>query len=197
MHQIGSFPAGRVGAHHHNTPENQNTHYDPNYLSHFRIIELPVFTSQAAQSKLTFPDQPDLRYARIQSLEIYTNVDLTVTQPNNYTVITPAQMIQSTVVLECNDADIHEKDEQSIPGRFNSTQQNFQYIPLSALHLIQDSVGTPFVRQRIIFPDTYVTWQKSYMQLNSSGLGNGSTVAFAIGVWYSWRTVDGRPIPRT
>lgn len=182
----------------HQHEQNMQNIHPLNWASHYSMIELPIDVSQAAQTKITFPDQPNIRYARILGVEIYTANDLAVTQPSSYPLITPAQMLKCTLVLECNDADIITGAERgNKAGRFTATQQNFQYLPFSTIHYIQDSVPTPFNRYRLWFPDTFVTWQKSYVQIANGGLGNTGTVAVGIGVLYTWLTIDNQLIDRT
>jgi len=149
-------------------------HKDLTYgKAHARMIEVPITALQSAQTQIKFPDQPDLRYARIVAMETYTYADMRTTQPSNYTMIDGVDLSKITVVLETNDADdtghylmndagqytdasgqllkvgqapIYVPSKAALGGgRFASTQQNIKYLPLASLHRIQNagSFGAP------------------------------------------------------
>src|ERR1035437_6065629 len=55
--------------------------------------------------QISFPDQADLRYARILAIETFTVSDLAVSQPDGVTVLADANLKNVTVTFETNDSD--------------------------------------------------------------------------------------------
>lgn len=161
---------------------------------HARLVELKLPASQNTATIFTFPDQPDIRYARVISISIFIDTDMAKTFPSGYASITAAQMITGALVLETNDSD--EMPSKDLPaGRFRSTQQNQKYVPLVMLHNVQSAVATPFMRGEYLMNNTYITWEKSFLQLTSA-LGNMTDLGLGLLVKYSWLDNKGNPIPR-
>lgn len=160
---------------------------------HARLVELKI---PAGNTNLIIPfqDQSDIRYARIIAIQVFTATDMVKTFPSSYPLITDANLLRCALVLETNDAD--EQPSKDMPaGRFRSTQQNQKYVPFAALHNVQNSTPAPFVRGEYLMKNTYITWEKSFVQLSES-LGNMADLGVAILVKYSWLDAKGNPIPR-
>lgn len=202
--------------------------------AHAKMIEVKIGTDQAGQSQIKIEDQPDLRYARIVALEVFTQTDLAFTFPSNYQTMDGVDMSKITLILETNDADdtghylMNEAgeyvDTKGLPitvgqkpvympsqnalgnGRFSSTQQNIKWLPLSALHRVQNAgfAGAPvpgpdpFVRELQTFYNMYVSWDKCLLQIVNGGLGNTAVnIGVPIMVYYSWLDINGKRIVRT
>lgn len=152
---------------------------DINFITgkaHSRLVEIPILTTQSAQSQIPFPDQPDLRYARIVAMEAIFNSDLAMSQPSNYQVVDGTDARKLTVILDTNDPDdtghwlvnpetgepilkngqhvwVPPKMAQHTAGRFTSTQQNQKYLPLACLHRVQNAGSAT---SAILGPDPFV-----------------------------------------
>lgn len=178
------------------------------YGSHYRQIEILITTDQSTQTVILIPDQPDLRYARVLNIEAYTVSDLSNSLPSGYPVIADNLINKIALTLETNDADVdpefntlNKVNSQGVseqtPGRFTSTQQNYQFMPLASLHNIQNASNNAFQRAVRYYPDMYVTWQKCQLLIAPGGLGNNANIAVVLGITYTWLTVSGKMIPRT
>ncbi len=194
--------------------------------AHFRAVEVKILASENNQTQIKFEDQSDIRYARVVAMETYFQTDLRRSQPSNYLVIDGVQASYCSVILETNDADdtghfllnpetgepqfkdgkkiwVPSKSAQG-NGRFTSTQQNQKYLPLTALHRIQNAgssassiVGPdPFTRQLQTFYNMYVSWDKCILQIANGGLNNSVNQAVVLGVYYSWLDINGKRITR-
>lgn len=173
--------------------------------THSRQVELKLPVDTAANTQFAFPDQPDLRYARIIAIEVFTRTDAAVTQPSRLPLITDAQLPMLSLILETNDADNPDDPKnvaewkakgKSQAGRYRDTQQNQKYIPFSALHRIQNATPAPFVRDLFFMYNTYVTWQKSFVVM-SAPFNNDTALGISLMVYYSWLDIHGIPIDRT
>ena len=144
--------------------------------AHSRAIEIPILSTQANQTQIKFPDQPDLRYARIVAIETVFFGDQAFSQPSNYQVVDGTDARKISVVLDTNDPDdtgywkvdpetgrpivkdgqpiwVPPKMAQHTAGRFTSTQQNQKYLPLACLHRVQNAGSAT---SAILGPDPFV-----------------------------------------
>ncbi len=163
---------------------------------HCRGVEIKLPAANSTNTTFSIPPQDDIRYARILAIETYTINDMAKSQPSNIALVSGAQMIQCSLVLETNDADDIKGVDSKGAGRFTSTQQNIKYMPLAGLHRVQNSTPDPFVRQLMEFDNLYITWEKSFILVNGAGLGNVTDVAVYLQVYYSWLDINGIPITR-
>lgn len=178
---------------------------------HYKLIEIPILAGQATLPQVPFPDQPDLRYARVLAIDTYTRTTLAASFPSSYPIITGLDISKISIVLETNDPDdvkwtddkgkVHDPRTALGNGRFTNTQQNVKYMPLAMLNRVQNA-GTsgiapdPFVRQLMEFDNLYISYDKCFLAISGAGLGNTSTVAVVLGIYYTWLDINNRPISR-
>jgi hypothetical protein len=169
-------------------------------FSFFRMVTLKVvgIPGGNTQTVIAFnnTNTADLRFARIQAMEVYWENDMSHAQPENTPVISDIISNKMSLVFETNDPDDTTKAKGK-DGRFTGTSQTQKWIPANALHRMQSTNGAPFVRQLMLFKDLYVTWEKSFLQIAPGGLNNTTDLAFCLGVYYTFLNTEGKPIPRT
>lgn len=166
-----------------------------------RLVTLVIPNNN--NSQISFPDQPDLRYARILGIETFTSSDLTSSIPDQIGLITAAQLPNIALTLETNDADEWYENETgnanpNNTGRFRTTSQNIKWQPLVTFHRIQNgnSAGA-FVRQLFEFNNIFVTWEKSFISLPANMNTSGNNIAACFQVYYTFRSIYGKMITRT
>jgi hypothetical protein len=120
---------------------------------------------------IQFPDQPYLRFRRVFGIEVFTSADVT-TSPLGNTPISGAQMMLSFLTLYLTD-----------PQSLNAVGQWIQNVPFSRLHLIQNAVPDPFVRQPYEMVGQKVSWEKCQIIL-AAPLNNTANVAFLFNVYF-------------
>lgn len=161
--------------------------------AHSKLIEIPILTTDANNPQIKIPDQPDLRFARITSIESIFQSDLKYSQPSGYLNITGTQAALCSLTLETNDPDdtgywavnpqtgepiigrdgkqiwVKPKNAQDTSGRFTSTQLNQKNIPLTDIHRICNP-GSPAAP--IAGPDPYVRELEVFYNMYISWTGN-------------------------
>jgi len=168
-------------------------------------------------AEIKFPDQPDLRYARILGIETFTASDLAQTSPGGVAVITDAQLKLINVTFETNDADDwqeeHNADGSPIlnargqmtlkqpnnpneTGRFRTTSQNIKYQPLTTFHRVQNATPAPFVRELLAYNNIFITWDKSFITMPTP-ITPVSALAVVFQIYYTYRSITGKLITRT
>ena len=96
-------------------------------------IVLPgVATTGNQATKIQFPDQPYLRFKKIQGIETLSNNDMTLS-PTNKTPLTTAQLKTCYLTLYLND-----------PANPSNVGEWIQNVPFTILHRIQNSALTSF-----------------------------------------------------
>lgn len=145
-----------------------------------------------------FQDQSDIRYARITGLEVYFASDLQYSQPEPVAVLADAEACKVSITLETNDPDDIAK-LKGANGRFNSTSQTTRWMPLTALHRLQNQAtnNASFARQLMQYKDLYVVWEKCFINIAPGGLANTTDVGIVLGVYYSFLNSQGQEIKRT
>ncbi len=174
-----------------------------------------IIPANNTNPQISFPDQPDLRYARILAIETFTVSDVSASQPDGVTVLSDADLPKVTVTFETNDSDdlqivdangkqkytsmeqaANDKDNPNATGRFRTTSQNLKWIPLVDLHRVQNATPVPFVREIFEFNNTFITWDKSYISMNPV-ITPGAANAVIFNVYYSFTNIFGGQIRRT
>ena len=128
----------------------------------FQVIEVPV----PSGSTLTFfsiPDQPQLRNAKIQGIQVYTPTAITKTPLSGATPTTLADLKQSYLTLYQGDLQI------------------LYRLPLLALNNIQD-LTSPHVWELPEMNDIDISWTKSSIT-TSTALGT-TGVTYSFGIYY-------------
>jgi len=131
-------------------------------IKRFQVIEVPVLTG----STLTFfniPDQPQLRNAKIQGIQVYTPTTITKTPLSGATPVTLADLKQSFLTLYQGDLQI------------------LYRLPLLALNNISD-LTSPFIFELPEMNDIDISWTKSSVT-TASALGT-TNVTYSFGIYY-------------
>jgi hypothetical protein len=139
-----------------------------------QLIELilpGVAVSGNPSTKIQFPDQPYLRFKKIQGVEVLNSNDMTVS-PSNKTPISTAQMKGAYLTLYLND-----------PQNPANVGEWIQNVPFTVLHRIQNASTDPFVRSMFNLNDQVIYWEKCYISLPTAYL-NTTDVSFLIQVYF-------------
>ena len=131
-------------------------------IKRFQVIEVPV----PASSTLTFfsiPDQPQLRNAKIQGIQVYTPTTITKTPLSGATPTTLADLKQSYLTLYQGDLQI------------------IYRLPLLALNNISD-LTSPFLFELPEMNDIDISWTKSSVT-TAAALGT-TNVTYSFGIYY-------------
>lgn len=131
-------------------------------IKRFESVEIPIPTSSTL-TKFYFFDQPQLRQAKIQGIQVYTPTAITKTPLTGSTPATLADIKQATLTLYQGDLQI------------------IYNLPLIAFNNIQD-LTSPSVWELPEMNDIDISWTKSYITLATAA---GTTnVAFSFGIYY-------------
>jgi hypothetical protein len=134
-------------------------------------VVLPGIAGGNQSTKLQFPDQPYLRFKKIQGIEVLTNNDMSAS-PTNKTPITTAQTKISYLTLYLNDV--------NNPKNVGEWIQN---VPFAILHRIQNSANDPFVRSMFHLDNQVIYWEKCYITL-SAPFVNTNDVSFLLQIYF-------------
>ena len=129
-------------------------------IKRFQVIEVPV----PSGSTLTFfsiPDQPQLRNAKIQGIQVYTPTTITKTPLSAATPTTLADLKQSYLTLYQGDLQI------------------IYRLPLLALNNISD-LTSPFLFELPEMNDIDISWTKSSVTTAAALCTTGVTYSFGI-----------------
>ena len=131
-------------------------------IKRFQVIEVPV----PASSTLTFfsiPDQPQLRNAKIQGIQVYTPTTITKTPLSGATPTTLADLKQSYLTLYQGDLQI------------------IYRLPLLALNNISD-LTSPFLFELPEMNDIDISWTKS--SVTTAAALATTNVTYSFGIYY-------------
>ena len=131
-------------------------------VKRFQAVEISV-PSGSTLTKFSFPDQPQLRNAKIQGIQVYTPTVITATPLSGSTPVTLADLKKSTLTL-------YQGDLQVILN-----------LPLLNFNAISD-LTSPFIFELPEINDIDISWTKSYVNV-SAALGT-TNVAYSFGVYY-------------
>jgi len=131
-------------------------------VKRFQSVEINVPNSSSL-TKFFFPDQPQLRGAKIQGIQIYTPTALTKTPLTGSTPVTLADMKQSYLTL-------YQGDLQIVLN-----------LPILNFNGISD-LTSPFVYTLPEMNDIDISWTKSYIS-TATALGT-TNVAYSFGIFY-------------
>lgn len=130
----------------------------------YEVIEIPV-PSGSTNLQFNFPDQPQLRDARVVGMEIYTAQTMTASPLSGGTPVANADLEKSSLTLMVGNL------------------QQIDRMPVLALNRFQDSATpAPFVRDMQLFQDLIISWTKSYVQVPTAVGTTGRVYVF--GVYY-------------
>lgn len=167
--------------------------------SHSALVQLILPANLNTQTEFVIPDQQLLRFARVTAIEAFCAQDVAAVFPGNTPLIDGTDLAKCVLTLNTNNPDAP-SNPTLLPGRFTSTEENFKYFPLTALHRVQSVDGSgqtiPFVRQLMQLHNVYPTWDKCKINIAAGGLGNSEDKAILLQVFYSWLDINGKAIQR-
>jgi len=131
-------------------------------VKRYQAVEISVPTGSTL-TKFSFPDQPQLRNAKIQAIQVYTPTVVTATPLSGSTPVTLADLKKSTLTL-------YQGDLQIILN-----------LPLLNFNGISD-LASPFVFELPEMNDIDISWTKSYVNV-STALAT-TNVAYSFGIFY-------------
>ena len=139
-----------------------------------QLIELilpGVAVSGNQTTKIQFPDQPYLRFKKIQGIETLNSNDMALS-PSNKTPISNTQMKGAYLTLYLND-----------PQNPQNVGEWIQNVPFTILHRIQNASNDPFVRSMFNLNDQVIYWEKCYVSLPVA-YGNTTPISFIFYVYF-------------
>jgi hypothetical protein len=134
-------------------------------VQRFEAVEISV-PSGSTLTRFYFPDLPNLRNARITSIQVYTAGTITATPLTGSTPVTTADMKKTFLTL-------YEGDLQLI---YN--------VPILAFNNVVNSATDPYINQTLEVGGITISWTKSYVTLPTA-LAT-TNVAYSFGVFYQF-----------
>jgi hypothetical protein len=134
-------------------------------IDRFEAVEIPV-PSGSTLTRFYFPDLPNLRNAKINSLQVYTAGTITATPLTGSTPVTTADLKKSYLTLYSGDL------------------QLIYNVPLLSFNNIVNSAADPYVFNIPDINGITISWVKSYVVLPTALATTG--VAYSFGVYYNF-----------
>lgn len=134
-------------------------------IDRFEAVEIPV-PSGSTLTRFYFPDLPNLRNAKINSLQVYTAGSITATPLTGSTPVTTADLKKSYLTLYSGDL------------------QLIYNVPLLSFNNIVNSAADPYVFNIPDINGITISWVKSYVVLPTALATTG--VAYSFGVYYNF-----------
>ena len=131
--------------------------------SKYELVEITV-VSGSSGTRFNIPDQPKLRFTKLQGAESYNATDLTAS-PTGITPVSAANFKNSYLVL------------------YNNGGEYLNRIPLIRLHQVTNGTDA-YVRTLMQFQGQQIAWEKSYI-LTGSSITAASSFSFLLGVYYT------------
>ena len=134
-------------------------------LKRFEAVEVNI-PNGSTNTRFFFPDQPQLRSAMIQAIQLYTPGTLSATPNTGSTMVTEADLKKSYLTLYSGDL------------------QLIYNAPLFAFsNIISSATPNPYNNSLPEIDNMVISWTKSYISLSSAA---GTTnCSYAFGVYYS------------
>jgi len=129
----------------------------------YELVEITVVAGSSG-TRFNIPDQPKLRFTKLNAVESYNATDLTAS-PSGVTPVSAANFKNSYLVLYTNGGEYLNR------------------IPLIRLHQVTNSTDA-YVRTLMQFMGQQVAWEKSYI-LTGSSITAASSFSFLLGVYYT------------
>lgn len=134
-------------------------------ISRFEAVEIPV-PSGSTLTRFYFPDLPNLRNAKITSIQVYTAGTITATPLTGSTPVTTADLKKSYLTLYSGDL------------------QLVYNVPMLTFNNIANSAVDPYVFELPVVNGITISWVKSYVVLPTALATTG--VAYSFGVYYEF-----------
>lgn len=134
-------------------------------ISRFEAVEIPV-PSGSTLTRFYFPDLPNLRNAKITSIQVYTAGTITATPLTGSTPVTTADLKKSYLTLYSGDL------------------QLVYNVPMLTFNNIANSATDPYVFELPVVNGITISWVKSYVVLPTALATTGT--AYSFGVYYEF-----------
>lgn len=134
-------------------------------ISRYEAVEIPV-PSGSTLTRFYFPDLPNLRNAKITSIQVYTAGTITATPLTGSTPVTTADLKKSYLTLYSGDL------------------QLVYNVPMLTFNNIANSATDPYVFELPVVNGITISWVKSYVVLPTALATTG--VAYSFGVYYEF-----------
>jgi len=134
-------------------------------IERFEAVEISV-PSGSTLTRFYFNDLPNLRNAKITSIQVYTAGSITATPLTGSTPVTTADMKKSFLTLYAGDL------------------QLVYNVPMISLNNIVNSAADPYTFELPTINGMTVSWVKSYVSLPTALATTG--VAYSFGVYYNF-----------
>ena len=134
-------------------------------IERFEAVEISV-PSGSTLTRFYFNDLPNLRNAKITSIQVYTAGSITATPLTGSTPVTTADMKKSFLTLYAGDL------------------QLVYNVPMISLNNIVNSATDPYTFELPTINGMTVSWVKSYVSLPTALATTG--VAYSFGVYYNF-----------
>jgi len=134
-------------------------------ISRFEAVEIPVPIGSTL-TRFYFPDLPNLRNAKITSIQVYTAGTITATPLTGSTPVTTADLKKSYLTLYSGDL------------------QLVYNVPMLTFNNIANSATDPYVFELPVVNGITISWVKSYVVLPTALATTG--VAYSFGVYYEF-----------
>ena len=135
-------------------------------IERFEAVEIAV-PSGSTLTRFYFPDLPNLRNAKISSIQVYTAGTITATPLTRSTPVTTADLKKSFLTL------------------YQGDLQLVYNIPMISLNnMVTGATPDPYTFELPAVNGITVSWVKSYVNLPSALATTG--VAYSFGVYYNF-----------
>jgi hypothetical protein len=134
-------------------------------IERFEAVEISV-PSGSTLTRFYFNDLPNLRNAKITSIQVYTAGSITATPLTGSTPVTTADLKKSFLTLYAGDL------------------QLVYNVPMISLNNIVNSATDPYTFELPTINGMTVSWVKSYVSLPTALATTG--VAYSFGVYYNF-----------
>jgi hypothetical protein len=134
-------------------------------IERFEAVEISV-PSGSTLTRFYFNDLPNLRNARITSIQVYTAGTISATPLTGSTPVTTADMKKSFLTLYAGDL------------------QLVYNVPMISLNNMVNSAADPYTFELPTINGMTISWIKSYVSLPSALATTGT--AYSFGVYYNF-----------
>jgi hypothetical protein len=134
-------------------------------IERFEAVEISV-PSGSTLTRFYFNDLPNLRNAKITSIQVYTAGTITATPLTGSTPVTTADMKKSFLTLYAGDL------------------QLVYNVPMISLNNMVNSAADPYTFELPTINGMTISWIKSYVSLPSALATTGT--AYSFGVYYNF-----------
>ena len=134
-------------------------------LTRFESVEIPV-PNGSGLTRFFFPDLPNLRNAKVRSIECYTAGTITATPLTGSTPVTTTDLKKSTLTLYVGDL------------------QLVYNMPILTFNNFVNSATDPYLNVPININGLTISWTKSYVNLPTA-LAT-TNVAYSFGIFYDF-----------